>query len=217
MNSKRLLAIASLIEKEDSIVDIGCDHAYLDIYLIQNKLCKKAIAADISEGAINQARDNIKKYNLDRKIKTVLSDGLNNIKINELNTIVISGMGSNTILKILNKQKFDNIKKIIIQSNNNLSLLRNVMIRKGFLIKKEIAVFENNKYYDIILFVPGKMHLTLPEKIVGVFNEENHFYYNYLFSQNLDILHKLPKKNIVKRFKTIVKLLIIKKYLKDSL
>ena len=91
MKSKRLLAIASFIEKNDSVLDLGCDHGYLAIYLKKNNLCKNVIASDISSNALDIANNNIKKYQVD--IKTYLSDGLNNIN-DFYDTIVIAGMGT---------------------------------------------------------------------------------------------------------------------------
>ena len=216
MNSKRILAIASLIEKQDSIVDIGCDHAYLDIYLIKNKLCKKAIASDISEGAINQARTNIEKYGLVKKIKTVISNGLENIDIKDINTVVISGMGTKTILDILDNPKVNQINKFIIQSNNNLDELRLSMNKKNYKIVKEIVVYENSKYYTIIEYVHGNEKLSNITKLLGIYNKDNIEYYNYLYSKNKEILKKIPWYKINKIFSILILLKYLNKYKKSS-
>ena len=209
MNSKRLLAIASFIEKDDLVVDIGCDHAYLDIYLIQNRLCKKTIASDISEGAINQARINIEKYNLTNKIPTVVSNGLENIPY-DINTVVISGMGTNTILEILNNPKTNNIDKFIIQSNNNLVELRCEMNKRNYKIIQEKVVLDSGKYYTIIMFKRGKERLNKITKLLGNYNSENKDYYNYLYNKNLEILKKIPKFKI----KKTISILTLLKYLR---
>lgn len=215
MNSKRLLAIASLVDKDDLVVDIGCDHAYLDIYLIENKLCKQVIASDISEGAIAQARKNIKKHNLLDKIRTIISDGLCNID-EEINTIVISGMGTNTILNILDNPKVRNINKFIIQSNNNIDELRTLMNKRNFKIVKEIVVLENNKYYTIILYKHGKERLSSIKKRLGLYNPENVKYYNYLYNKNIKILNKIPWYKLKKRISILTFLIYLKKYKKHS-
>ena len=98
MLSKRLKMIASLVTTE-SVIDVGCDHGYLDIYLTQKGI--KCLATDISEKSLLKAIDNFKCYNLN--IKTKLTDGLNGIDIKEKDTIIISGMGTDTINRILNK------------------------------------------------------------------------------------------------------------------
>lgn len=215
MNSKRLLAIASLIESDDIVVDVGCDHAYLDIYLIKNKLCKGAIATDVSKGALNQAITNINKYGLENDIKTVLSDGLKDVDFS-FNTIVISGMGANTILEILNNPKSKNAKKIIIQSNNNLDFLRKEMQKRKYKIAKEIIVNENQKYYAIIKYVTGKQKLKINELLVGQYDSKYKSYYDYLYHKNLEILAKLPKCQINKALKLKFTNLLLKKYLKGS-
>jgi tRNA (adenine22-N1)-methyltransferase len=116
MIRKRLLAIAELINKDDKIIDIGCDHALLDIYLCLKNKCKNVIATDINKKALDNAKRNIAKYNLDDKIKLILSDGLANIELKDSDTIIISGMGTKTILGILkDKQQYEQVKKIIIQ------------------------------------------------------------------------------------------------------
>ena len=215
MNSKRLLAIASLIDKEDSIVDIGCDHAYLDIYLIKNKLCKKAVASDISENALEQAKTNIKMYKLTKKIDTIVSNGLENIDVKNINTVVISGMGTSTILDILNNCKVNNINKFIIQSNNNLEELRTAMNKRNYKIEKEIVVYEKGKYYTIIEFVHGKEKLSKTTKLLGLYNPNNLEYYNDLYDKNKKILNKIPKYKIKKRFSTLYILSKLKKYKKN--
>lgn len=210
MNSKRLLAIASLIEQDDKIVDIGCDHAYLDIYLIKNNLCESAIASDISANALNQAKLIIAKYELNDKIDTVISNGLEDITGN-FNTIVISGMGTNTILGILNNEKVKYAKKIIIQSNNNLEELRTSMNKNNFKIVKEIVVKENNKFYSILLYVPGIEKLSKMTRKFGIYNKQNIEYYNYLYVKNQKILKRIPWYKFIKRFPIFLELLYLKK------
>ena len=77
--SKRLEAISSLIPKNSNIIDIGCDHGLLDIYLYQKKMCNKIIASDVNENALNSAVNNIKKYHLEKSIETRLGNGLDTI------------------------------------------------------------------------------------------------------------------------------------------
>ena len=74
--SKRLISLAKLVDKKDKVADIGCDHALLDIYLIENKIISKALACDINEKALNIGIENIKKHQLEKQIKTKLGDGI---------------------------------------------------------------------------------------------------------------------------------------------
>ena len=147
--SKRLNAITEYISNNSKIIDIGCDHAFLDIYLYENFKNVKIIASDIHEGAIKQAKKNIKQYNLNGKIDVRLGDGLDVIKKGEVDTIIISGMGFYTIKDILsNKEKLEEINTIIIQSNTDVVKLRKFVIKIGFKIEKETLVKDNDSNYE---------------------------------------------------------------------
>ena len=80
--SLRLKAIVKFVEKKDKLVDVGCDHGLLSIYLIENELVSKVIASDINQNALNSAINNIQKRSLN--IETVLSDGIKDINMKVL-------------------------------------------------------------------------------------------------------------------------------------
>ena len=86
--SKRLKKISEYVDDNSYVIDVGCDHGLLSIYLVENKKNIKVIATDINQNALNNAIKNIKKNNLENKIKTVLTDGLDNIDTNKINTII---------------------------------------------------------------------------------------------------------------------------------
>ena len=133
--SNRLKCISEFVEDNDKIIDIGCDHALLDIYLMNNKNNINLIASDIHEGAIKNAKKNISKHALLDKIDLRLGDGLNVINENEVDTIIIAGMGYYSIEKILsNSEKMNKIKKIIVQSNTDVVKLRKFVIKLGYKI-----------------------------------------------------------------------------------
>jgi len=198
MLNKKLKTIASLVNKEDVVIDIGCDHAYLAIYLKKNNLCKEVYASDISPNVLKTAKQNIKESKI--KITTYLSDGFKNITNNTINTAIISGMGSSTIVKIM-KEAPNNIKKYIISSNNEQDILRKESLKMGYYVQKEIVVFENHKYYPIILFSkePQKENkLTLK---YGKSNNKE--YYEYLLAKEKEIISRIPKKHFITRLKHI--------------
>ena len=186
MLSKRLKAIADLVTTK-SIIDVGCDHGYLDIYL--NSKGIKCIATDISPSSLKKAEENFKKLNL--SIETMCTDGLKNINISKEDTIVISGMGADTIIKILSNIKIDN--DLIISSNNNLEKLRRNICSKGYYIEKELFVKEKNISYVIIKFKKGKEYYNDFEYIIGPKINDNE-YFNYMINEYNDILNKIPKK-----------------------
>lgn len=183
----RLEAIASLVTKDAKVIDIGTDHAYLPIYLYQNNITKNITAADISKNVIDNAKNNIIKNGLENKIKVILSDGFKDTT-EYYNEAVIAGMGTKTIMNILNHKKIPN--SIIISSHNNLKELRVFMLELGYKITNEIVVRENNIYYDIIKYAKGKDNLTDADLLIGKSN--NIDYYKYLLKKYKDI-YKLSK------------------------
>lgn len=194
MINNRLLSIASLVKKNSIVIDIGTDHAYLPIYLVTNNICKRVIASDISENALKIAKTNIIKYKADN-IKLCLSDGLKSIE-DDFDTIVISGMGTSSIKKILSVDKLPN--KIIISSNNDLFELRTFMNSINYKIIKEIVVCENDKYYDIISYEKGKEHLSKKYLLYGKSDDKN--YYKYLLSKMIKVYKQI---NFTKKLKKI--------------
>ena len=124
MISNRLKSLVKHINKTDSVIDIGCDHALLDIYLVKNNIIDKCIVSDVSHNALKQGIDNIEKYNLIEYIETRCGNGLEVLTSNDnINTVIISGMGTNTILDILNNDYLKKINKLVIQSNKDYYLL----------------------------------------------------------------------------------------------
>lgn len=198
MLSIRLESIISFIESSDRVVDVGCDHGYLSIFLYEKSLCKSVIATDINEKALDNAKKNIREKNL--PIRIVLTDGLKNISVKDYDTIVISGMGTSTILHILSdRKKLDNVKKIILQSNNNRVQLREEMQKKGFYLEDERIVYDNKKYYITMLFVKSDKINSKDEIKYGIIKEENRDYYNYVIASYENIISKLPFKRFRER------------------
>lgn len=202
--SKRLASIASNIDKEDKVVDIGCDHGYLSIYLKAVNGNKIVIATDINENALNMAKKNINKNSI--LIETRLGNGLDVIKHNEVDTIIISGMGGNTILNILKKNKLKYIKKIVIQSNTDIPLIRKYINKLGYTIKNEQLIIDKNIYYIIITFTKGKHKYTKKELYFGpILLKENNDLFNEKKAIELnkleEILKKIPSKKIITKYK----------------
>lgn len=187
--SKRLLAIASFIEKKDSVADIGCDHGLLSIYLKENNLIKTIIASDINQNALNNAIKNIETKNL--KIKTILSDGIKDINTDNLNTLIISGMGTSTILHILTiPEKLKNINKIIIQSNNNHQELRQGLNDIGYYLEEENYTYDKNKWYITCKFIKSEKQNSKEIIKYGYLNNQD--YNKYLLNHLKTISKKIP-------------------------
>lgn len=165
--SNRLSAITDYVSPEDKIIDIGCDHALLDIY-IANEMGKRLIASDIHEGAVNNAAKNIEKYEALSMVDLRLGNGLNVVNPEEINTIIIAGMGYNTIKDILsNSEKMTNVNKIIVQSNTDVIKLRKFVISLGFMINRERLVKDGDIIYTVIEFIKGEEKYSYEEIYFG--------------------------------------------------
>lgn len=220
--SKRLKAISEFIDKNDKIIDIGCDHALLDIYLKQEFNDIKIIASDIGDGAIKMAKKNIEKYNLDGQIDLRQGDGLSVVETGEIDTIIISGMGYYNIVKILSeKEKIQMIEKIIIQSNTDVVKLRKFIIKLGYKIDAEKLVEDKDIVYTIIKFIKGEEKYNYKQIYFGprllenkdeVFND----YYSKKLLKYQNLLLQLPSNNILSRLhhKRLIK--IIKEEVNNS-
>lgn len=212
MLSDRLLSLTKFINKKDLVADIGCDHGLLSIYLVKNKLCKKVIATDINPKALNNAINNIKNNNLVKETETKLGKGLEPIKDENINTVIISGMGTNTIIHMF--ENVDKKYKVITQSNNDYYNLRKYFVNKGYKIKGESIILDNDKYYINIVFIPGIKKYSKKELLYGSFlinDKKNTNYFISILNKNKFIYKKIPYKNIVKKIDLKIRI----KYLKN--
>lgn len=197
--SKRLECIASFIEKDDNVIDIGCDHALLDIYL-SFKYNKIYYASDLRESALDMARANIDKYKCNNVILKC-GNGLTTIdKSMNINTIAISGMGYMSITHILKNIKYMyNINKLVIQSNSNTEIVRKFMIKNGFYIDKEKLILDKNIYYIISVFKRGKKKHSNIDINIGIMDNIDLNYIDIELKKNNIILSVIPKKHFLRR------------------
>ncbi len=217
--SKRLEIISSLVSDNSVIGDIGCDHGLLDIYLYQNKKNIEIVASDINKKALENAINNIKEVGLSDKIDIRLGNGLDPYKVNEINTLIMAGMGTYKIIDILknNLDKIKNVKQIIVQSNTKIDLLRKQIIKLNYYIDNEIMLLEKGIYYTIISFKKGKKKYRKHELYFGPIllkenNETFTDYFNKEYKRLLDIQRSLPKNKILERIK-IKKILNLYKHI----
>ncbi len=197
--SKRLEKIASYIDKEDIVLDVGCDHALLDIYL-SKKYSKIYYASDLRESALDMAKANIKKYD-SHKVILKCGNGLEPLKECEgVDTVIISGMGYMSIINILKSINRTNIKKLVIQSNSNPEKVRKFILKKGFYIDKETVVLDRNIYYIVTSYKRGKRKYSKYEKEIGILTGKDlDKYLDVEIKKNLLLLKVVPKSYIFKR------------------
>ena len=192
----RIEAIYSFIDLKDRVVDVGCDQAKLGIRLAKRN--QKSIASDISPKVIERASLDIRKLGLDNLIDLRVSNGLQNIKEAEADTLVLSGMGTHTILEILNNTKLK-FNKIITISNNYHDILRDKMNELNYKVDKELIIKENNKYYNLILFTKGTKKYSQKEILLGlnqVDSKQYNEYLNHLLKKYKTIKESSKDKNI---------------------
>lgn len=190
----RIETIVSLITSNDKVADIGCDQVEVGIMLAKKGI--KSIASDISIKVIEKAKEKINALNLDSFIGLRVSDGLKNIKEEEANALVIAGMGTYTILSILDTNKRFN--KIITISNNKHDVLRYKMNKLNYKVDYEIIIREKDIYYNLILFIPGNKEYNEEELLLGTNHKDILMYKEwkeYLLSKYMDIEKNSKDKN----------------------
>jgi tRNA (adenine22-N1)-methyltransferase len=199
MISPRLKSLASYVKPNDKVIDIGCDHAYLSIYLVRNGLLPEIIISDNKKSALQAGIDNVNKYALNDKITSRLGDGLAVLDEN-IDTAIISGMGARTILKMLAHDNLKHLNKIITQANNEYYLLRKNLVRLGFYIKDESFIKERTHYYVNIVFFRGTKKYSQKELKYGpILMKEAPDYFNFLLERELSVLKNIPKRKIFLR------------------
>ena len=198
MISKRIKELASLIPEVKRVIDVGCDHALLDIHLASRYPDTKFLATDISESAIKGALRNIEENDLDSRIEVLVTDGLNGISLNEDDFIVLSGMGTNTIIKIL-KPRLNEINRLLIQTNRDFEELRTFMFQNGFKILDE-KVIHDKLYYVFMCFEKGNMEYINTDLWLGpiIKDSKNYDYFEFLLKNYKKILPGIPDNDLKK-------------------
>lgn len=206
--SKRMEANAAMISPCDTFCDVGCDHGYLSIYLVQKGIVKKAIAMDLREGPLEHAKQNVKKKALEDQIELRLSDGVDKLLNGEADSCLIAGMGGNVIIHILTEgmDKFLNQKELVLQPQSEIDEVRRFLSVNGFFITDEDMVLEDNKFYPIIKVVPNTKAYSLSEEelLYGpVLIKEKHpvlrMYLEKELAVKKSILEKLPEGEVLRR------------------
>ena len=212
--SDRLKTVASLITAGNSVADIGTDHGYIPIYLALNNLTKKAVAMDINEGPLSRAADNIQKYNVGNCVETRISDGLCGLAEDEVDTIVIAGMGGLLINRILedNMKVALSAKEIILSPHSDVPKVREFLADNGLMVTDEVMVKDEGKYYFVLKAVKGHDDIEERElyKIYGhiLFEHKDKVFYEYLINEKKkreNILEKMSESSNSERKATLKK------------
>lgn len=165
--SKRLQAVAELVTPDLKVADIGTDHAYIPIWLVEQKKNPSAIAMDINQGPLEKAKENIALHGLSSCIKTRQSDGMKQLEAKETESVVIAGMGGGLVIKILEDVRERNlgIKEWILQPQSEIRRVREYLNESGYQIVKEDMVLDEGKFYPMMKVVKGGREVYREEEL----------------------------------------------------
>jgi len=173
--SKRLSLIASFVNEGSRVCDVGTDHGYLPAFLYLSGKCKSVVATDINQKPLKAASANIKRFGAEG-VKLVLCDGLAEVEKENIDTVIIAGMGGEVISGIIDRAPFlrDKTVMLILQPTTAAKQLRKYLAKNGFTVEREVAVAENNKIYSVMqvrFFKPYE--ISDIQSLIGILKPDN--------------------------------------------
>lgn len=165
--SKRLQAVADLVTAGYKTADIGTDHAYIPIYLVEQNIVPSAIAMDVNKGPLERAEAHVRENGLEEKISLRLSDGFGALRPGEADAAILAGMGGGLVMKIL-KDNWDvttALKECILQPQSEIAKVRAFLLEEGFLFIAEDMVLEDGKFYPMMKVKPPAAGEQLSRRI----------------------------------------------------
>ena len=224
MISKRLELVASFVPQGAILLDVGSDHAYLPIELVERDQIKSAIAGEVVEGPYQSAVKNVENHGLKEKIQVRLANGLAAFEeADQVSVITIAGMGGRLIATILQEglEKLANVERLILQPNNREDDLRIWLQDNDFQIVAESILEEAGKFYEILVVESGQMKLSASDVRFGPFLSKE---VSPVFVQKWQreatkleyVLSQIPEKNLEERLFLADKIQTIKEVLNVS-
>ena len=149
--SKRLQVCAGFVCPGDRVADIGCDHGYLSIHLLQTGRASHVYASDINEGPLQSAHINANKYGVADRLQLFLSDGVKNIP-RDFDALICAGMGGDTMVHILESAPWlkDRKYRLILQCQSKTPMLRSYLSQNGWRIAEETALKDGKFLYTVM-------------------------------------------------------------------
>lgn len=150
---KRLTLVADLLGEGELLADVGCDHAYLPIYMLETKRVNKAIAMDVAQGPLNIANYNINTHGYKGVCSTRISNGIDKLNIGEADLLSICGMGGGLISQILEngKDKLNSFRRIVIEPQSEVYELLDKLVILKLKVIEEAFIKDRNKYYPVFV------------------------------------------------------------------
>lgn len=155
--SARLKALTQMVTVGNRVCDVGCDHGFVSIYLVQAGISPGAIAMDVRSGPLSRAKEHIMQWELNDYIETRLSDGVEALRIGEADTLICAGMGGRLMMKILTEgdEKCRAFQELILQPQSEIMQFRVFLRDAGYIILEEDMVEEDGKYYFLMKAAPA--------------------------------------------------------------
>ena len=224
MISKRLELVASFVPQGTILLDVGSDHAYLPIELVERGQIEGAIAGEVVEGPYQSAVKNVEAHGLKEKIQVRLANGLAAFEeADQVSVITIAGMGGRLITRILEEglDKLANVERLILQPNNREDDLRIWLQDHGFEIVAENILEEAGKFYEILVVEAGQMKLSASDVRFGPFlsKEVSPVFVQKWQKEAVKLefaLGQIPEKNLEERQVLVDKIQAIKEVLHAS-
>ncbi|MEF9945836.1 MAG: class I SAM-dependent methyltransferase [Lachnospiraceae bacterium] len=156
--SKRLQAVASMVSKGNKVADIGTDHSYIPIYLVEEGSCPSVIAMDINEGPLERAKAHITEHHLGNYIEARRSNGLQALLPGEVETVIVAGMGGALIMDIMETGKAvaKEVREFILQPQSEVEKVRRFLQSNQYQIIEENIIEEDGKYYPMMKVIHGE-------------------------------------------------------------
>lgn len=150
--SRRMQAAADLVSEGSRVCDVGCDHGYVSIYLIQSGKSPGVLAMDINEGPLLRAKEHVRKYHVEDYITLRLSDGLCAYRKGEADTLLCAGMGGRLMMEILEKDrdKTGDFGELVLQPQSEIPLFRKFLRENGYIFIEETMILEEGKFYPLM-------------------------------------------------------------------
>ena len=185
--SKRLQAVADLISEVMTVADIGTDHGYIPVYLLNTGKSPKVIAMDVKKGPLERAKEHLAMLLEQGEAQTRLSDGLKNLAPGEVECAVIAGMGGGLVIRILQEspEVTASLKECILQPQSEISKVRAFLLQEGFSIIQEDMVEEEGKYYPMMKVLPPG---TFEDSLTNVWEMEELQYGKFLLENRHPVL-----------------------------
>ena len=155
--SLRMQRVADMVEPCERVADIGCDHGYVSIYLVEQGIADHVLAMDVRKGPLSRAEANIRQKQLQTRIECRLSDGLERLQPGEADSILLAGMGGRLMIDILTKgsNKRLGTETLIVQPQSDIPEVRRYLHRIGYEITAEDMLQEDGKYYTVMKAKPS--------------------------------------------------------------